>query len=431
MKKTKKFLSVLLATSLVLLMLVGCSSGDNANEEGEEGSAKGKKITFMCWYDEDDMEGILGAINNELGGEYEVEYTYVALTDYNNVLSTQLAAGEGPDIVADGTNFPARIKAGNVKDITDADYLDVFNEAGFSLCQDGDTVYGVPSYGWFSGIWYNKDILAEAGVSEPTTLDEFISACEKIAAIDKLPLGLGLADGDTANHSLLGYMENSFYHNNDKNTLGTDFDTEFANGEVTLVGNYEETAAEWYALIEKGYINPEMLGISNEEALNNFITGNSAFFYGGPWQYSSLAESDINFGMLPHLSKTGKDVYMLGGAAVNFGINVNTKNEEGAEKVLEVLASVAVQQAFVDANPGGFSYCEGVNAEMPAEYENVKEVINSGNISCPWDRWGINMAAQSLIDESVSQVQGLVSGDITLEQYVEAMDLKADSIRYE
>ena len=47
-----------------------------------------------------------------------IEYTYVANTDYNNVLSTQLASGEGPDIIMDGTNYPAEIKAGNVEDLS-------------------------------------------------------------------------------------------------------------------------------------------------------------------------------------------------------------------------------------------------------------------------------------------------------------------------
>jgi ABC-type glycerol-3-phosphate transport system substrate-binding protein len=40
--------------------------------------AEGKTITFMCWYDEDDVASVIDALNEELGGEYEVEYSYVA-----------------------------------------------------------------------------------------------------------------------------------------------------------------------------------------------------------------------------------------------------------------------------------------------------------------------------------------------------------------
>lgn len=80
------------------------------------------------------MDDVIDAIEKKLGGEYKIDYTYVTNSDYNNVLSTQLAAGEGPDIIADGANFPARIKAGNVKDITDTGITDGFSDEGLALC---------------------------------------------------------------------------------------------------------------------------------------------------------------------------------------------------------------------------------------------------------------------------------------------------------
>ena len=69
------------------------------------------------------MNPILEKVNEQMDGKYVIEYTYVANTDYNNVLSTQLASGEGPDIIMDGTNYPAEIKAGNVEDISDYDFV--------------------------------------------------------------------------------------------------------------------------------------------------------------------------------------------------------------------------------------------------------------------------------------------------------------------
>lgn len=117
----KKVVSVMLSAALAAGMTAGLSTTAYADEN---------TITFMCWYDEDDMTGVLEALNTSLDGKYQVEYTYVAQSDYNNVLSTQLAAGEGPDVVADGANFPARIKAGNVVEITGNELLNGFNEAG-------------------------------------------------------------------------------------------------------------------------------------------------------------------------------------------------------------------------------------------------------------------------------------------------------------
>lgn len=419
----KKAVSILMSAALVAGMTAGFSMNVMADDS---------TITFMGWYEEDEMEKVLEALNTELDGKYQVEYTYVAQTDYNNVLSTQLAAGEGPDIVADGANFPARIKAGNVVEITGEDFLGEFNEAGFALCADGDKTYGIPSYGWFSGLWYNKALFEENGITElPKTFDEFVKVCDTFAENDVKPLGFGLADGDTALHSVLGYLENSFYHNNEENPDGIDFDVKFANGEKTMNGNLNPYVEKWATLIEKGYINAEMLGLSNEQALSDFVSGKTAMFNGGPWQYTNLQEAGMEFGMMPHLSETDGDRYMIGGPAVNFGVNVNSKNQEGAMAVLEALSSVSVQQAFVDANEGGFSYREGVEAEMPAEYDDVKDIINSGNIACTWDRWSVNMPSQSLFDEARAQLQGLVTGDLSVEDYLQSLDDAASSIRYQ
>ena len=121
---------------------------------------------------------------------------------------------------------------------------------------------------------------------------------------------------------------------------------------------------------------------------------------------------------------------MVCGPAVNFGINVNSKNKEGAQAVLKAMASVAVQQAFVDANVGGFSYCAGVNAQMPEEYNDIKDIIDAGNIACTWDRWSVNMPSQSLFDEAKSALQGLIVGGYTVDDYLKELDDMATSIRY-
>ena len=46
-----------------------------------------------------------------------------------------------------------------MEEITDKDYVKEFSEAGLSLASKDGKVYGIPSYGWFAGMWYNKDIL--------------------------------------------------------------------------------------------------------------------------------------------------------------------------------------------------------------------------------------------------------------------------------
>lgn len=429
----KRVIGALLSATMVVTLAAGCGSGQSGNGSSNEEKKDGDKavaVTMTGWYTEDNMAPVLEALNEKLDGKYTVEYTYISLDEYNNVLSTQLAAGEGPDIVTDGTGFPSRIKAGNLKEITGADYLEGINEAGMALCTSKEgNVYGIPSYGWFSGLWYNKDIFQENGITElPKTFDELVAVCDTLSENGVQPLGFGLADGDQGMHSLMGYLENTFYETSEE---GKKFDEEFSYGEQKMDGTLNTYVEEWKVLIDKGHITPEMVGISNEQALSDFVSGKTAMFNAGPWYYTNIKDAGLNAGMLPHMGKTADVQYLLGGPAASFGINKNTKNEEGAESVMAALASVEVQQAFADANEGSFSYKEGVKVDMPEEYEVVKPILDAGNVACAWERWSVNMPAQTLVNELYSQLQGLVTGDLTVDDFVQALDGKADSIRYQ
>lgn len=130
----KKVISILLTAAMAVTLFAGCGDEKSADSQGNQSSGDAKTVTMMSWYSEDQMDDVIDAIEKKLGGEYKIDYTYVTNSDYNNVLSTQLAAGEGPDIIADGANFPARIKAGNVKDITDTGITDGFSDEGLALC---------------------------------------------------------------------------------------------------------------------------------------------------------------------------------------------------------------------------------------------------------------------------------------------------------
>lgn len=426
----KKILSVLMSSVLITTILAGCDNvNKNAGNSQNNDSKNSSTVTMTGWYTEENMAPVIDEINKKLNGKYTLDYTYINLDEYNNVLSTQLAAGEGPDIITDGTNFPARIKAGNLKDITESEYLKGIHKSGLTLTTSEDgKVYGIPSYGWFSGIWYNKDIFEKNNITEiPKTFDEFVSVCDKLKAAGVQPLGFGLADGDQGMHSLMGYVENTFYETSEE---GKNFDKEFSYGQKKMNGTLNKYINDWSILIDKGYITPEMVGISNDQALNNFISGKTAMFNAGPWYYKNIKEANMNVGMMPHLGKTEDVKYMLGGPAANFGINVNAKNEDGAKAVMEALASLDVQQAFANSNEGSFSYKEGVKVNMPSEYDLVKPILEQGNVACSWERWSVNMPAQTLVDELLAQLQGLVTGDLTVDDFVKTLDSRADAIRY-
>lgn len=411
------------ALTTAAVSLAACSSADGASQ------GRATTITVSGWYEDNVIGTTIDAANEILtADDITLEYTQVPLDQYNTWLSTQLASGEGPDIIMDGASFPARVAAGNLVDITDEAMVDNFTAEGLALASDADgNVYGVPSYGWFSGIFYNKDLFEQAGVQVPTTFDEFLEVSDELTAGGIQPMAAGLADSDKAMHSLMGYLENAYYHNGDGSP---EIDTEFAYGETTLDGNWNDAVDAWSAVIDHGVLTPEMLGIPLTQALAEFTNGEAAMYISGAWDYQAIKDAGLNFGMFSHVGNDPDNQWLLGGPAASIGINADSKHPEQALLALNALASNEAMQATVDANPGAFSYAAGVEGEFPAEYELVAPLLAEGHVAVGWDRWGVNMPAQTMIDTLVKSLQSVVGGQESTDDLITQLDSQADSIRY-
>jgi raffinose/stachyose/melibiose transport system substrate-binding protein len=395
--------------------------------QGASGGSRLPVVTFMSYHSDDEL--VAKYVNEQLAGELVVEFSLIPMDQIDNVLSTQIAAGEGPDVFLDGPMLMDNIRAGRVVEITGADYLAPFNKEGFSICTLNGKIYGVPNWGWFSGLWYNTDIFSKLGIKPHKTYDEFLANCEKLKAAGYAPITFGLLDSDTGVHSLFGFLENDFYHGQGP---GTRFDTDYAFGRVRMATTplLVQAVDRWKLLIDRGYITKEMVGLSDEQSTADFLAGKAAMKYGGPWHYNQFKEAGISFGMMPHLGSRPNDQWLLGAPAASYAINVNSKNKEAAQKVLRCIASPGAQQILLDENPGAPVYYTGLSPDLPPEYDGIKDVLAKGNIGANWYRWNENFPGDPLYFETTKQIQLLVSGTITTRQFLEALDTKTDTLRY-
>ncbi|GAA4775305.1 ABC transporter substrate-binding protein [Microbacterium gilvum] len=410
------------ALALAALPLAACSS-----DAGTEGGTT--TITISSWYEENVIGTTIETANEILAADdIELEYTQIPLDQYNTWLSTQLASGEGPDLIMDGASFPARVAAGNLVDISDDEIVSNFTPEGLALATAADgAVYGVPSYGWFSGIFYNKALFEEAGVEVPTTFDEFLDVSDQLIDAGITPLAAGLADSDKAIHSLMGYLENAYYHNGDGSP---EIDTEFAYGETTLDGNWNDALDTWSELIHHGVLTAEMIGTPMTQAQAEFTGGDAAMYISGPWDYQVFVDAGLDFGMFAHVGDDAENQWLLGGPAASMGVNVDSEHPEEALIALHALASQEAMQATIDANPGAFSYYNGVEGSFPAEYDLVAPLLAEGHVAVGWDRWGVNMPAQTMLDTLTKGLQSVIGGQQSTDDLIAQLDAQADSIRY-
>ena len=110
----------------------------------------------------------------------------VSWSDIYTVVNTRIANGQAPDLLnidvfadyqADGLLLPA-------EDWCSAETYAKFFPSFLDQSVIDVVVWAVPDLASARALYYNKDILAAAGVEVPTTWDELTAACEAIKAYD-------------------------------------------------------------------------------------------------------------------------------------------------------------------------------------------------------------------------------------------------------
>ncbi|BDZ64430.1 ABC transporter substrate-binding protein [Agromyces mangrovi Wang et al. 2018] len=422
----RRVLANTLGAVTVLGLAVASLTGCGASESSADGPVT---VTFAAWWPEETVAAGLELANEDLASEgVQIEYEYVEFEQYNTFLNTQIESGGGPDLTPSG-NFPSLITTGALLPIEDASIYEGFNEAGlFKATDDDGQVYGIPTWGWFSAYFYNTELFQQNRVEPPTTWEELTDVNQVFLDNDITPIAFGLAQGnDRAMHSLEGYLNNSYYENG---AGSAEDDVAFALGEKSLGEIWGPSVEEWSATIDQGVLTPEMLGIPEQQALEAFQTGRAAMIITGPWHYEQFKESGVPFGVFSHVGADADNRWLVGGPGEPIGVNANTEHPDAAFAALAALAQVDVQKALVDANPGSFSSFQGVTPDLPAEYELILPMLEQGNVAFPLARWDAGLNSGTVGTEVISQLQKLILGEITPEQFTDNVDKVADTARF-
>jgi multiple sugar transport system substrate-binding protein len=184
--------AALLATAATLAAgLTACSSDDDGGGGGDGGD--GDSITV--WIEEDlpDRVAATQAIVDEFtaASGIEVELVAVAEDQFNQILTSNAAAGDLPDVMGGIPLGQIRTLSANelvdtdaVADVLDELGTDTFSESALELTSDGDTSLAIPSESWVQLLLYRKDLFDAAGLAEPATYDDVLAAAEALDSPD-------------------------------------------------------------------------------------------------------------------------------------------------------------------------------------------------------------------------------------------------------
>ena len=288
------------------------------------------------------------------------------ITDYAEDSLLRLSTGDWGDIMF----IPAIDKAELPNFFQPYDSLEnMQKEINFAEAWEfGGTSYGVPCLANAQGVVYNKAVFEAAGITElPKTPDEFIAALQAIKDnTDAIPLYTNYAAGWTmgAWDAYLGsvsngdntYMNQKFVH-----TAEPFKDNGDGTGAYALYKILYDAVAN--GLIEDDYTTTDWegcKGMINRGEIGAMVLGSWAFV-----QMRDAGENGDDIGYMPFPMTVGGTQYALAGGDYNYGINVNSSDEN------KTAAMVFVKWMTEES---GWCYAEGgytvdKDGENPPMYE--------------------------------------------------------------
>ncbi|WP_418968736.1 ABC transporter substrate-binding protein [Alloscardovia omnicolens] len=186
-----------------LIGIAGCSSNSGKTADG--------KTQVVVWHNSTTGDG--KKYWNDAAADFMKENPQVNIKveaiqneDLDGKLQTALQDPESaPDVFLSrgGQKLQDMVEAGQVKDLTDKLDSDVKTQMKAALTSqtiDGK-MYGMPISALPGGIWYSKDLFAQAGIEKtPTTWDEFKDVVAKLKNAGITPIALGGKDAWPAAH---------------------------------------------------------------------------------------------------------------------------------------------------------------------------------------------------------------------------------------
>ena len=262
----------------------------------------------------------------------------------------------------------------------------------------GDTWYGIPNYGEFVGVYYNKDAFAAAGLQIPTTYDEFVKVLDAFVAKGITPLAEAGAEyplGQLWYQLALSKGDRDWV--NDYQLYKNPVDWQGA--ETTYAS---DTLKDYVA---KGYIAKDVSSIKAEDAGVSFINGTSPIFVSGSWWYGRFTEQATAFDWTMQSFPGSK--LSLGSSGNLWVVPENAKNKDLAYKFIDITMRPEIQAII--GNNGGLPV-----AADPKDItdEKSKDLISAFNGVLSQDGLSFypDWPAPGFYDVIVQQLQGLVTG---------------------
>ena len=291
----KKLVSMLLVTSMVASLAMGCGAKEGSDAEGNADAESGDEVALSVTTTFAGEDG--NAANYKQAVKEFEEATGVKVNDSsatsNETFKARIEAdfqtGSEPDVLfffngADANSFIEEEKVVSIDDIR-AEYPEYASNMNDDLIAaslvDGKK-YAVPVNGFWEGMFCNTEVLEAAGVEVPGadyTWADFEADCQKIKDAGFVPIAAAL--GEVPHY----WWEFSiFNHTTPATHLEVPTSVEEGNGPAWVDG-----INDIKGLYEKGFFPENTLSAKDDETFGLFTSGKAAFLIDGSWKVGGIA----------------------------------------------------------------------------------------------------------------------------------------------
>ena len=320
---------------VMALGLAACSG--TKTDSADSGSASGGQVTVEMWdylSGETANDSINAAIAEfeKANPDIKVKRTTFAFADLSKSILQGSVGGQVPDVavvdVVDNQNFAS---LGMLKDLSNdgINKSDFFEGPWSSVVYEGKT-YGIPLNSNNLALYYNKQMLKDAGVEVPTDWASLKEVAKKTTKGDVKGIAISAVKSESATFQVLPFVWQT----------GGDLKDYATSGATAL--------AYLRGLIDDGSMSEAVSNYTQEDARTQFITGKSAMMINGPWELSTLAkDAQFDWDVAP-LPKDKRAATSMGGE--NVVVMNGAKQSDAAVKLAKYLTSAEGAKIYCDGS---------------------------------------------------------------------------------
>jgi raffinose/stachyose/melibiose transport system substrate-binding protein len=407
------------------MLLAACGSGDSG---GGDGGAEPQTITFS-YASANTAEDAYEQLAKDYMAAHKgvtIKTNRVALDSYNQTITTQMQAGNGPDVlyINGGTGQAGSVgqlgKAGLLLELPDS-LNDVLPEGDDALYQVNDKLYGIPVAVAFAAMVYNDQLAQSAGVTltADSTLEDLTGQCGAVHDAGKSVLGLAGSVPQNTGIMAMELASSIVYGPN------PDWNEQRADGKVTFADSdeWKDTLQATVDLYKADCFQDGAAGAGFDALTNGAGQGNLYGFFAPSGATKDIMDAAppgaVNLVALPLPAPQGTDNYLALTSNIGLAGNAKTESPELVKDFISFLATPEEAKKFADSQGSIPIGAEIDTSALLPQYAPVAQLLEDKQ----YRPFGIDTWPNGQVYDALgSGVTGLFTGQKTIDDVLEAMD---------